>query len=334
MKFSQFAFLAAFLFLFEARATSKDCPTVDYTSRFAETKNQGYHQYCWAMAATALLEEEACLNNSSNCGKALSTLDASRCHFRFGHSVETGLPHWALECGMEQGVCQETDAPFLPIQSKNSLLNTILGKQFQQTEFVKYFLKYKSLQDKKSQASLLEELMHSTISEYYNYSPQSSWTENDLNYFVRVAKDLAHFLDLTAIGKNCEPNRISFSPKRIFNRFNSQKNPLLLNYYSNNEVRSYEQKEPLGNLIKERLMTGKSLAVGVCMDEIFPIYNLLSKKPCSYGHVVVINGMHWNQEQQQCEFHVKNSYGDRPELSGWIEASKISKATYLINQIE
>lgn len=68
------------------------CPAFDFRDRFGPTQNQGFHQICWAMAGTSLIEEEACLMDRQFCGVNFSAVDIGSCDPRLGHAREFTLP--------------------------------------------------------------------------------------------------------------------------------------------------------------------------------------------------------------------------------------------------
>ncbi len=92
-----------------AAIQAADCHAFDNRAYFGPVRDQGEGDLCWSFAATALLEEEACREDPSTCGQALSVLDAARC---VRAERAGGDPYFALQCALNSGVCQENDAPY------------------------------------------------------------------------------------------------------------------------------------------------------------------------------------------------------------------------------
>jgi hypothetical protein len=321
--------------------TESDCPTLDFRDRFGSEKNQVMHNYCWAMAGTSLLEEEYCLQNPSFCGKSLSTLDASSCNFRWGHTNETGIPSWAIRCVQRQGVCAESDAPFRAFQENNLFFGILRGK-FKRSPFIESYFKLKARGNGDcvfcSTTETQDYYIHKFITEFRDHFPENDLSDDELKYYLLKSKDLAAFIDRVAISNRCVKNRIrpehSFTTKTVI--FDN-KNSLIKSYFTHKEFKNYlitADMQTKSKMVARMLKKGRSVTVGVCLDDLLLDYKLFSKKPCQFGHAIVLNALRWNSEIKRCEVHVLNTFGSSSSLRNWKSLSEISNASFLLEQIE
>jgi hypothetical protein len=330
-------------FSYAARASEDSCPSFDFRERFGASKNQGFHQICWAMAGASLIEEEACLVDSKYCGVSFSAVDMASCDPRVGHSHEENVVERALNCALAQGVCPNHLAPFVGFRMKQSLLATLtMSKRFQRSQVFWLFDQYKAaLRHKAYSADLnsqLQVLQSEFLKEFHQTFPSNDFTDGQLAEILRKSKDAVELLDRTLISNACKNDRVKFPGiGSVFTRIFPDLNPRILNYYSDDEIHKFSL--PVSTqleVIVERFKTGRSLALSICPEKFSFIENLMIPGgDCVSGHAIVANAIRRNSETRVCEVHLVDSRKESStiQFDGWFALKDVADATIAITQL-
>ncbi|HEY8271600.1 MAG TPA: C1 family peptidase [Pseudobdellovibrionaceae bacterium] len=347
-----FRFIGLFLligfFLFNTSSQSfaaeaDPCPSVDFRERFGPLKNQGFHQICWAMAGSSLIEEEACLMDPKYCGVNFSAVDLTSCDPRVGHNHEENVVDRALSCAQIQGVCPNHLAPFVDFRMKPSFLGRLtMSKRFQQSKLFKLFDEYKYALNHKSQAkhssAQVQSLQTNLLKEFRQTFSHNDFTDAQLTTALKKSKDAVELLDRTLISNACKQHRVKFPGiGTVFTRIFPDLNPRILDYYTSQEIQNFSL--PVSTQMKvivERFKTGRSLALSICPEKFSLIENMMIPGgDCVAGHAIVANALRRNPETQVCEVHLMDSRKEAStiQFNGWFNLEEVANATIAITQI-
>lgn len=329
----------------------EDCPSFDFSSRFGPIRDQGGHGLCWAFASSGLFEEQACLRDSSYCGKSFSPLDVSRCQWKVGKEDEGSYVVDAAKCVLgQEGLCYEVDAPFYETFRASCLGSSIIGlneafvtRCFTE-ELVHFYRRWK------------KDLSTNEVCEY-NQSPLES--DQDFPKIMRIltqyktlteardnegfnirvdplksllsAKDEWDFLKQILIPVSCIENRVKFKGEPVYTYDLDYEK---MNNNPRDHAKFWQTK------LVEAFRANRSAALSFCttMDgPIRPLEKFFKRgkmiKECE-GHALIANGMRWNASSNRCEIHLKNSWGELAPYNGWVTAEDILKATYSTTYIK
>ncbi len=316
------------------------CPELDYQNRFSIIKDQGYNQVCWAMAASSLLEEEACIEDASQCGKSQSATDITRCDKKIYHEDETSIPKRALECGIMNGVCSDEYAPYIQFRKKKPIFSFGSNK----SPFASYRLFAVFFQIKSSNIlslNISSPLFLEFLNEFRKIYFQFDLSDLEILEKIKMSKDEVEFLDQMLVSKKCEQNRFHFSKNRsVFTKVFTNVTPHIARYFTSKELRefgNFNSSKTQKDWIIDRLMSGRSLALGICSQHFSVLERLFTPGgDCVAGHVIVANGLRKNPVTDVCEIHLRDSrlQSITGVFNGWFPLGKISKSTYLIEQIQ
>ncbi|MGZ3805482.1 MAG: hypothetical protein ACXVB4_14800 [Pseudobdellovibrionaceae bacterium] len=316
------------------------CPSLDFRERFGPPKNQGFHQICWAMAGSSLIEEEACLQDPRYCGVNFSAVDVTSCDPRIGHSHEENVVDRALQCAKLQGVCPSSFAPFTDFRMRQSLLASLtMSPRFQRSPIFKIFDEYKSLQYKKPHGHQPPPEMEAQfIKDFRKTFPANDFTDSQLLEVLKKSKDASELLDKTLISNACKENRVKFPGiDSVFTRLFPDLNPRILNFYTPQEIRAFSS--PVSTqlqVIVERFKTGRSLALSICPEKFSWIENMMIPGgDCIEGHAIIANALRRNPKTQVCEVHLMDSRKEAStvQFNGWFNLEEVAKATIAVTQI-
>jgi hypothetical protein len=324
-----------------AYISEQDCLAFDYQHRMGPTRDQGEDGQCWAFAASALLEEQRCIEEPLSCGKSLSPLDTSRCEWSVGKQEQGGLVRYGLNCGLKNGVCEEEKAPYdnrvamdlecLDTQTpaRSSCADPKSFSDYQQ------FLQQQNLYPspillncpiKKSTASQsLDPLMSKDLLE----PDEASSVEKD---YLLPPKAL--FKKKQLLTAQCQEQRHQFSKDsrrhlkgRHINFKGGHRRP--------DQTPSDEKYKVLRSLVEKHQ---RSVSLSVCVNKIQALSSLYGGESGCSGHAVVANGSRWINGQ--CQLHIKNSWGKIPKdhpakttLNEWVDADQVLNATFEMEYI-
>ncbi len=306
-----------------------------------EERNQENIGYCWAFAATALLEEKRCQKDPTLCHKHLSVLDVSRCTFKLGMPKNQGFyTDLALNCAINGGgVCNEKDAPYSnatygvckamsfspdsPNQIIYSKEKNCGPKQVRMAFFDLEVAKLKICNDSSipKEEKFLE--LQSTIYDIYTrlqpYTPEKFLKFTDLINYATTSATEDEFMAKVYIPKSCEENRATFSNMKP--EFEDIKNL------------SLDQKV---KYIEEHLTDKQSFSIQICSTQVSKgfwnnLFNSDEKDNCG-AHEVVVNGARWRNGE--CQVHIKNSWGQGSPISGWQSAEIFLKTSKTMSYIK
>lgn len=339
-------------------AFGSECAQVDYQNRFGPIRDQDGHGYCWAFVGAGLSEEQFCLADSKNCGKSLSPLDSASCEPDFSAVYEGsvfGKPYKgstitsSLNCALSQGICEESLAPYAQIvdYSQCYLRHFLTGKSCVPLAKLKaLFLEACEKRPKQSCELGISDENHtevaSKISKIVNtLMPEEGLTENDIQEAALSSPDWQTFLKKILVPKQCILARKRIPGKRkVFTELYPQTYPdVVAQFYPKNGEALVEKPASsglvsIGDRIIERLKKGSSLGIGICTENLDSRFSDPKRGPCAARHALIINASRWNPTRKQCEIHLRNSWGMEGGFNGWYLLSDVSKAVFLMDQIE
>lgn len=317
------------------------CPAFDFRDRFGSTQNQGFHQICWAMAGTSLIEEEACLMDPQFCGINFSAVDIGSCDPRLGHVQEENVVERAINCAKIRGVCPSHLAPFVDFRVKQSLLSKLtMDKRFQRSQIFHLFDQYKVSQRNRSAAEQLKQqtIQNEFLQEFRQIFPANDFSDRKLIQILHSSKDVVELLDRTLISDACENNRVKFTGiDSTFTRIFPDLNPRILSYYSKDEIREFTL--PVSTqleVIVERFKNGRSLALSICPEKFSFIEDMMIPGgDCISGHAIIANAIRRNTKTGSCEVHLMDSRKESStiQFNGWFDLKTVANATIAITQI-
>lgn len=327
---------------FNIGSEDETCPSIDFRERFGPAKNQGFHQICWAMAGSALIEEEACLMDPRYCGMNFSPVDIASCDPKVGHTHEESVVDRALNCAKIRGVCPNNLAPFVDFRIKQSLISSITRSQrFQRSPVFNLFNRYKIAQRHKMQSiqnnSHLKEIEQSFIKEFRKTFAANDFSENQLLHILKKSKDPVELIDKTLIPNACSANRVQFPEMGgVFTRIFPEVNHRILHYYSKEEASQFSAMNfTQSQTIISRLKTGRSLSLSICPEKFSFIEDIMIPGgDCVEGHAIVANALRRNPQTKMCEIHLLDSRKEASfQFNGWFKLEDIANATIAITQI-
>jgi hypothetical protein len=319
-------------------AQESECPSLDFRDRYSGVKNQGFHQLCWAFTGSSLLEEQLCLQDPSQCGKALSPIDVSSCPFRYGMEHEESTITDGLLCGLQKGICEESLAPYKDIRFTNSLFWGALDPRMKRSPLVSAFHAAKKLQYQSCKACKSEEkaaARRKFVEEFFKIFPQHQLSSAAVEEALIKSEDMNEFLSKTWITRQCTSQRHPFAPSTVTTRLFPEILPKVLDYYPRQQLTSIVM--PKGSSAKaeiiQALKRGRGVGIGVCLDELLWDYKLFSRERCGYPHAVVVNGLQWDAKKKQCQIHILNSFGPQHRFNGWRNLDEIAPWVFEMDQI-
>ncbi|MGZ3775727.1 MAG: hypothetical protein ACXVCN_18575 [Bdellovibrio sp.] len=228
----------------KAGTPEEDCPSFDFRDRFGSEKNQGFHQICWAMAGSSLIEEEACLMDHKYCGVSFSPVDIASCTSRVGHDHEENVVDRAIICARDRGVCLDHMAPFVDFRKNESLwaFLTFSGR-FKRTPLFKMYEKYKFAQQHRSAVNekQLSSIEQEFINEFRKTFAYNDFTDKKLLEILKKSKDESEFLDKTLISNACSENRVRFEGiDSVYTQIFPEMNPRILSFYTAKEIEQFK----------------------------------------------------------------------------------------------
>jgi hypothetical protein len=271
-----------------------DCTEKNFENRFGPMIYQGDNNYCWAFAAAQLVEDHLCRMNPSACGKSISRLDVSACTFKLGNekSQQVGHTEEALTCALEQGVCEEQYAPY---DLANGKLKCDGDKNCTLQNLISYY------KDKNSEGIRAEKTY-----------------DVDVLESMKQASDVNDFLKRTLIPPNCTKRRIPL-------RFRDENYSVLKTLYGLEPEDFANKKEAILTAFNEN----RSWTAGICLERWSnPGLKGIKMQQCD-RHAVVVDGMTWNKEKNQCQLHVRNSI-PTSHISNWVEADHFVNTIFSI----
>jgi hypothetical protein len=230
-----------------AAVTKAECPSYDYSNRFPPVRDQDGHGYCWAFAATALYEEELCLESRKNkalnykCGQKLSVLDLSRCDFSLssdygeGGNIASGLEcvtqkkaeykklkpikggaaaeESITEINHKPGICLEKYAPYYNLMSGVSgFIDSIVGVSDPKS-LNDYFVEKRNECHEAESTQEMNELVNDVAGILKDYLPKHEQMGVDFKAAIRKKQLDHYFLRDILITPQCEKTRLSVNKK-------------------------------------------------------------------------------------------------------------------------
>jgi hypothetical protein len=243
IKFLWLLFAATFFNLCLAAVTKSECPSYDYSGRFPPVRDQDGHGYCWAFAATALYEEELCLESRKNkalnykCAQKLSVLDLSRCDFSLSSDFgEGGSIASGLECVTQKkaiyknlktikvgneadviikeishkpGICLEKYAPYYNLMSGLSgFADSILGVSDPKS-LNDYFVEKRNECHEAESPQKMSELVNDVAGILKDYLPKHDQMGVDFKTAIQKKQLDHYFLRDILITPQCEKTRLN-----------------------------------------------------------------------------------------------------------------------------
>lgn len=318
-----------------ANITKDQClQGVDYSQRMGPVRDQKQNGLCWAFASSALLEEESCMENPSSCGQSLSPLDTSRCEWKLGNGKDQGgVIRYGLNCGLNNGVCAESLAPYNGKVNMN--LTCEQPPHFKKEDpamarwaqcadpqtyeaFQNFLDRFRNMNCMTRTPSALADL----LSRSYANPDEASCYEKDY-----LLSPEARFRKNMLIGKQCRDHRTEFKAK-------GKLTGKSIEFPGGPEqIRRTSPEEKYASLRKIMESNQRSVGLGVCVNKIPGLEKIYGGEAGCSGHALVINGSRW--ENGHCQLQVKNSWGeidqDNPlygTASGWVDAEKMMNASF------
>lgn len=327
-------FIPLFLLLFTNSILAKDldkesCPSFDYSDRFGPVQDQDGHGLCWAFAASALLSEDACLQNPKHCGINISPLDVSSCDKTLLTKNEGRSTNFGIMCAQQKGACYEKDFSFA---TQGDLLCGAMnnGPRCIHEKLADLYVSYQKRDLavatclSPSQTSELEKFVGQFQAILKKSPSRAEVTSLEVEQLLRdpKIKTWSAFLYKALKNENCSKERVDFS------HIDQTK---IMNTQVLKENLSLEDKVAA---VKDRLAKGRSIGYSFCANKTQSAAAKLFSTP--FGgcgpHDVVITGMRWNKGT--CELNLRNSWGKGASLNGWMPAEKLLKHSLGIQQIE
>jgi hypothetical protein len=136
----------------------------------------------------------------------------------------------------------------------------------------------------------------------------------DIDFAIRVAENQQQFLRYLLATKRCENNRLQVAATAtdavvVW--------PL------------FKDKDLTGKIIHYLQKNGSSVIASVDLSRLLYNGRPYSSKKESL-HAFVINGVRPNPQSGDCEFHVRNSWGEGAKLNGWIPRKNFKGAVFKI----
>ncbi len=311
--FSQYSF---------AGIPEKKCTKVDYSSRFGPTRDQDGHGYCWAFAASALVEENLCKADKKNCGNSISTLDISRCSWRLLSVSEGWITGESLKCATSSGVCTEKLAPYSNLSSMRCSLWDMIGVESSikcnHKELADIYDNWKKNENcnRVSNTSILAVSQLATgirgelIRSLQSKVPEQALTGKEAIDLLAGSSSKSDYLKKLLIPRACAQNRKKVSGEIVEKSVDPES--------------TVEKKQEILDFITEGLKNNSSVAIGLDLGRTGTFNEFLYGKKSN--HSIVVTGMRYHNGQ--CEFQLKNSWGAGADFNGWYPVDELKDAIY------
>lgn len=298
-----------------AEVSEKQCVNIDYSNRFGPVRDQDGHGYCYAFTAAALVEEHLCKKDKENCGKSVSPLDTSRCQWSLLNEPEGGYVNKNLDCALNQGgVCFEEFAPYNALTDNLGCtlwdIFTGDGVKCKNKKIANLFTQWKSSCSPSSigkNPEAIFKLEQALIKSLKEKVPEELLMGKNINSLFNNSTSETDFLKNILISSACEQNR-------------KQASALIITKTAPKRSNEIDQSQ-MAEFIIEGL--NKNSSVGIVMDAgLTGMYRYAKGS----AHGLVVTGMRYNSWTNQCEFQLRNSYGDGAHFHGWVPISIMQKA--------
>ncbi|MGZ3773509.1 MAG: C1 family peptidase [Pseudobdellovibrionaceae bacterium] len=190
------------------------CTGFDYSKRFGPVRDQDGHGYCHAFTSAALVEEFLCKKDVKNCGKSISPLDISRCHWSLLSKEEGSYINGSLDCAINNGgVCFEENAPYNALTDLRCTLWELFtdkGVKCKNEKLAALFTKWKKscpLTKETENQNSISALEKDLIQSLRNKVPEELLTGKDLKSLFDNSSSESDFLKNILISNACEKNR-------------------------------------------------------------------------------------------------------------------------------
>jgi len=286
------------------------CQTIDYRSRFGPVRDQDGQGYCWAFVSAALMEENLCRRAPAHCRRSLSPLDAARCDWKLGQEREGDHHFNSLLCATRdnEGVCSEANAPYDSLSSLGCTIRAFFLNDNPACNNSKLMGLYREWrraqtdcgcnnQHPANSASVRElaQVQTALVRRLIATMPDQALAGKNVRQLFTQSRNGSDFLERVLIPVRCERNRY-----RITGTPN---------------VEDVSNQQQAFRSIRNALMAGTSVGVGVQLSR--------TSLGRTGSHGIVINGMRFNTQTNQCELSLRNSWGAGAPLHGWTPINDI-----------
>jgi hypothetical protein len=250
------------------------------------------------------------------------------------------------------GVCLESRAPFYNLKNGLSGLYDEIFKGVSDPKsfndyLVEIYRDCTNCKTKKTNNTKLDE----TVAVLKKMLPKQESYGVDFRKALTQGLTDEEFLRQILITPSCEKNRLDLSDKyqvksEDFSAYTRKSikwiNGKLVTEKTNiPEATTSKKFESL----KKSLKNGRSVEASICfnkyksekknsfLENLFGSFaGPVSENDCG-GHAIVLAGLRWNNEKNQCETFVRNSWGSGASLNGWVKAENVLDATFGFSQM-
>lgn len=309
---------------------------IDLSKNFSAVRDQKGLGLCSSFVTAALIEEHLCIHDPSLCGIMLSELHISLADWDLGTDEVGAHSYNVLKTVFNsQGVCE---AKYNPYPNLSSLGCSLTGKDSASCMVDKLVSLYNA--NHALSVSRPEAIKWSSIQKILG----DNFDQEALLMGLMADDEGREFLKAALISKQCQENLIPASDLPAADVFKIETLELVQDakkankqFYVAQEKFSWKAKY---NLITYAMNQGRSVGISLCSKLMLSLKNPLKKNLSNFinedcgEHAVVLTGKRWNDQKKQCEFNVRNSWGDSDILSGWTSADKILSSTYRLTWLE